>query len=190
MWMGAGTGLSVVMNGTLTNFGAADGLPDRAVSALTEDESGRIWVGTEDGLFRSVAPVTYARGRCAARFAAVGGHPALREHIRVLRVGVDVLLAGTNSSGVLAIPLSAGGALSRIVDGEIRAILCEAAERLWVGTRDLGLALVTPSGVAATRRQTDCPTSRCSACTPGLTARSGSAPGAGSPGCAAAGSRR
>jgi ligand-binding sensor domain-containing protein len=147
VWMGVGNGLSVLQDGALTNFGVGDGLPDRPVSALTEDESRRLWVGTETGLFKSVDPVRCGQGRCAARFAAVVGHPALRDHIRVLRAGVGVMLTGTNSSGVLAVPLAAGAPVTHVVDGEIRAILRESAERFWVGTRDLGLFLVTPAGV-------------------------------------------
>ncbi len=147
VWIGAGNGLAALHSGTTTTFGAGDGLPNRPVSSITEDDAGRIWVGTEAGLFRSLAPARCAPPRCAVRFAAVGGHASLREHIRVLRQQGTAMLVGTNSSGVKAIPLAGTAPITSVVDGEVRAMVLESPDRLWIGTRDLGLFLVAAGGV-------------------------------------------
>ncbi len=51
MWIGsAGRGLGRWQNGRFTTFTTQNGLPSDSVSALSEDDEGRIWIGTEGGL--------------------------------------------------------------------------------------------------------------------------------------------
>ncbi len=44
-------GLYRLMDGEVTQFGAADGLANDAVNEIVEDAAGDIWIGTEDGVF-------------------------------------------------------------------------------------------------------------------------------------------
>lgn len=152
IWVGAGNQLSAIRGSRIDSFGTADGLPDAPVSSLAQDAAGRLWVGTEAGLYRSVAEIRCGGSvRCAARFVAVLDHPALRTHVRVLRPdGESVMLAGTNASGVIAVavPPSAQPA-SVVVPGEIRALVRESPDRIWIGRHDGGLLRWTPSGTTA-----------------------------------------
>lgn len=51
LWVGgASGGLSCWRNGSFTNYTAADGLPENTITALAEDNDGRIWIGTPAGL--------------------------------------------------------------------------------------------------------------------------------------------
>ena len=49
LWVGTETGLLQYRAGRFREFGAADGLPDRQITALYFDHSGALWVGTEHG---------------------------------------------------------------------------------------------------------------------------------------------
>lgn len=152
VWVGAGNGLSAIRKSRVDSFGAGQGLPDTPVSSLSEDASGHLWVGTEGGLYRSVNPVRCGGpGRCRAQFVPVLNHPALRSHVRVLRPDGDTtMLAGTNASGVIAVPVPPASFPAFVLaPGDIRALVRESPDRLWVGRRDGGLLLRTPTGTTA-----------------------------------------
>ncbi len=52
LWIGTeGGGLAVFRQGKITRFSAAEGLSDPFVRALYQDSQGRLWVGTDDGIF-------------------------------------------------------------------------------------------------------------------------------------------
>jgi ligand-binding sensor domain-containing protein/signal transduction histidine kinase len=53
LWIGTeGSGLLRYRNGVFTRFDHASGLSDMFVRALTQDAAGKIWVGTNNGVFR------------------------------------------------------------------------------------------------------------------------------------------
>ncbi len=53
LWLGTeGGGLLHFENGTFQHYGAPQGLTDGFVRSLVEDETGRLWIGTDNGLFR------------------------------------------------------------------------------------------------------------------------------------------
>ena len=54
VWVTSGSGLHRHRDGEWTTVGAAEGLPDGAVSDLLEDRTGAIWVSTTSGLARYV----------------------------------------------------------------------------------------------------------------------------------------
>jgi hypothetical protein len=150
MWTGAGTALSAIRGTHVDNFSVESGLPDRAVSSLSEDAAHHLWVGTEAGLFRSDAPIRCGPARCEARFMPVSGHPALRTHVRVLRPDGDAtMLVGTNADGVISVHRAGASAVASVqVPGEVRAIVRESPDRLWIGLRTGGLVLLTTTGAS------------------------------------------
>ncbi len=54
IWTGGQSGLYRIQGETHTHFDERDGLPSRAVSALSIDREGALWVGTSNGLARQV----------------------------------------------------------------------------------------------------------------------------------------
>lgn len=56
LWVGFGTGGGVaqIRDGVVRNYGIHDGLPQSPVMTIVEDQSGTIWVGTDEGLFRRI----------------------------------------------------------------------------------------------------------------------------------------
>lgn len=49
LWIGHDSGLTLIQNGTVTNYTEKDGLPDHRVNALCLDSTGVLWVGTWSG---------------------------------------------------------------------------------------------------------------------------------------------
>lgn len=52
VWIGTFGGLAHWVNGKITNYGTAQGLPDYQIDAIYEDHNGNVWVGTRKGLSR------------------------------------------------------------------------------------------------------------------------------------------
>jgi PAS domain S-box-containing protein len=73
LWVASGGGLHRFKDGSWLDLGIEDGLPDAGVYALLEDERGRLWVGTTNGLrvqdpeADRDAPVTELPGRAQGR---------------------------------------------------------------------------------------------------------------------------
>ena len=51
VWFGTLNGVSVYDGYQFINYTAADGLSNEKVRVITEDYNGRIWLGTDGGLF-------------------------------------------------------------------------------------------------------------------------------------------
>lgn len=74
VWAGTeGAGLVRFRDGSFRTFGMGDGLSNLFVRALFEDRDGRLWVGTDDGLFR-------LEGASFRRVDGRGGAPAMYVH--------------------------------------------------------------------------------------------------------------
>jgi ligand-binding sensor domain-containing protein len=149
IWAGSGTAVGAIRDRRAETFDIRSGLPDRAVSSFAEDRSGRLLVGTESGLYRSVDAVRRRIAGRPFRFQAVGKSPALRTHIRAMCVDDDgSVVAGTTANGVVRLAgrdaesVPPGGA-----SGEVRALLCGGGDGLWIGTRGTGLLHAQGSGV-------------------------------------------
>jgi ligand-binding sensor domain-containing protein len=52
VWVGKNSGLTQIGAGFSRSFSVHDGLPDSAISSLTEGPDGSIWIGTKDGITR------------------------------------------------------------------------------------------------------------------------------------------
>jgi ligand-binding sensor domain-containing protein len=140
VWMATDAGLARLRGGEIAAYEA---LSHQILSSLLADSRGRLWIGSQRGLYRLDAP-----GKCRSRVCAdhvesipTGGTP--RAYVRVLyedRSGT--VWAGTDSSGLV-----------RYRDGEtttvttkdglsnnaIRGIAEDKAGNLWIGTKGGGL---------------------------------------------------
>jgi ligand-binding sensor domain-containing protein len=159
VWAGAGTALAAIRGARVQMFDTSNGLGTRAVSSLAEDGTDRLWVGTEAGLYRSKAPIRCAADRCDVAFAPVPGPKAFGLHIRSLKAdGAETMLVGTSGNGLYACPVAGPvQELVPIAPGEVRAVVRESPDRLWVGTRDRGLGRVSASGVTFLNRDNGLP---------------------------------
>lgn len=62
LWVGTNGGISILENGSFTNFTAKNGLPYNVIRGLTQMENGDVWVGTDkEGVvvFKNDKPTTY-----------------------------------------------------------------------------------------------------------------------------------
>jgi diguanylate cyclase (GGDEF)-like protein/PAS domain S-box-containing protein len=118
-----------------TRVGGSDGLLQRTVQAVLQDDQGFVWIGTQAGLQRF-------DGR---QFHSVGGDPGQAEalpesFITALALdGRGQLWVGTNSHYLVAIDLASGASKATAVQGDPlrdRALAIRAAAdgSLWVGT--------------------------------------------------------
>jgi ligand-binding sensor domain-containing protein len=149
VWAGSGASLAAIRRGGVVLFGVESGLPERAVSSLSEDGTGRLWVGTEAGLYRSERSIPAGGDIRSTRFSPVGRHHGLRTHVRVLcREDDGGMVVGTSAEGVVRV---ARDGKESVPDGasagEVRALVCDGGDGLWVGTRGGGLARIQGSRV-------------------------------------------
>ena len=121
-------GLNKYADGRFTVYGVADGLPSGIITCLYEDSTGRLWVGTDEGL-------TYRQGNRFTRYAAGAGLPG--GTARVLwedRHGT--LWIGTGSGLVK----QAGDRFTRyttaagLTHDSITALFEDRSGALWIGT--------------------------------------------------------
>lgn len=126
LWIGTRTGLRRLRAGAWSSFGAADGLPDERVSALSRAVGGGLWIGTRRGL---------ARLR-EGRIEPVEGPGLPTEQVgAVLEAGDGTLWIGTprglakRRPGKREFELVAG-----VGDREINYLLVDQSLALWVST--------------------------------------------------------
>jgi diguanylate cyclase (GGDEF)-like protein len=121
------------------------GLSQLAVNAISQDATGFLWVGTEDGLdrydgyaFRHAAHESPGAGNLASQFIA-----------RIERDAHDALWLATDGAGVVRRDPRTGEMTSlesrmRAAPdaglARVRTLRFDRAGRLWIGTRDAGLA--------------------------------------------------
>ena len=148
IWLGSdGEGLSCWQNGHLTRYGRKL-LPGRSIAAVLEDSRNELWVGTLDaGCFRFQAGGFVP----AVDAALVGGRvTALYEDRRGrLWLGTPAGLIAYEDGRFAAYP--GPDVLGRF---EVRVMLQDQQDRLWVGTRDKGL-LCLKEGRFTLFRRTD-----------------------------------
>jgi ligand-binding sensor domain-containing protein len=160
MWIGNEFGLYCWENGQLKTFTARDGFASAHVLALTEDESGTLWLGTangelrsyKDGKFTSYRPTdgfVISSNRLVATSEQAGTMPSgsLVGAERFWAIYPDrhgVLWIGTLSGGLLRFQ---DGRFTRYTtqDGlpndNVSQILEDTRARFWLGTRG-GIACV------------------------------------------------
>lgn len=137
-------------------------LQSRVVRAIYEDTAGRLWAGTQDGLFRRRAGCS--EDSCWTRFTTADGLPHNR--VRVIHERPSgPLWMGTNGGGLARFregSFSSLTAADGLSSNLIRSIYEDPRGVLWVGTEDAGLNRIDPRGSTAvdsmpitTYRETD-----------------------------------
>jgi diguanylate cyclase (GGDEF)-like protein len=125
-------------------------LSDDSVFAVAEDSSGKIWLGTANGL-DLLDPSSGRLEQFGARLRAAAGLPAdsavkvnaLYDDVRgVLWIGLDSgLIKFDEAASVFTMLPHRDGDSAALPDGRITALLEDDEQRLWVGTT-AGLALL------------------------------------------------
>ena len=128
LWAGTeGGGLVRYQRGVFRAFGAAEGLSNGFVRAIFEDSAGRLWVGTDRGLFRM-------QGETLSRIDGRDGAPSMSVHTisedragRLLVGGWGLLILDGHS----AIYYRSNESQA---DNSIRTIRQTADGAIWIGT--------------------------------------------------------
>ncbi len=115
------------------------GLPLDSLHALTQDENGFLWIGTEDGLTRF-------DGRSFERIDLSQPLDYAGEYIEELRMDRQGrLLAGTTAAGIVRLQLDAPYAMERLLEGEVRIHALEFdQDTVIAATLGQGLLLLDP----------------------------------------------
>ena len=159
IWLGGEFGLFCWEQGRLKRFRAADGFTPAYVTAITEDRTGNLWIGTalgelrryQNGKFTSYWPKdspTDPQIAAAAATAAEGEKPSQNRSLGVQTGGERFLALYADDEGVLWTG-ALGGGLLRFKDGQftrfttrddlpseyVSQILEDGNGHLWLGTR-------------------------------------------------------
>jgi len=128
LWIGTeGGGLLGYQRGTFSSYGARQGLTNRFVRVIYEDRAGRLWIGTDKGLFR------LAEGRLA-RVDGRDGIPGINVHAIVEDPRGRLLVGGW---GLLVLDGSRFAyytSSESLADNSIRTLLQASDGALWMGT--------------------------------------------------------
>jgi signal transduction histidine kinase/ligand-binding sensor domain-containing protein len=143
LWFGTeGAGLIRMRNGVTESIFAAQGLTDGFVRAILEDRAGRVWIGTDDGLFWIEGNLVHKLD--TARFGSpLSVHALLEDALGRLWIGGSRVL-------VLRVPPGAGALASAQLKGQlewtehtlpgaysenrVKSILQTRDGDVWVGT--------------------------------------------------------
>lgn len=142
LWVGTrGSGLLQYTNREFKVFGPEQGLDSMTVGAVQQDLSGRLWVGTDAGLF------VYRDGRF------VGFAPDELVQVFDLCCSEDDRIWVGSSVGLFKVRLNQDGVaqVTPWVRGEVTVLGDRGDQGLWVGTRDRGMLVVDPHRKQATR---------------------------------------
>jgi ligand-binding sensor domain-containing protein/signal transduction histidine kinase len=127
LWFGTeGEGLLHLRNGVFHSYTAADGLTDGFVRSVTEDSRGRIWAGTDNGLFRIVQGKIKAVN--TAPYTPLAVHAILEDREQRIWVGGSQLLL-FSGDGMRRYKLP--GAFS---ENRVKSIYQTRDGTIWVGT--------------------------------------------------------
>lgn len=139
LWIGTeGGGLVRYQHGIFHRFSAEEGVTDNAVRAVYEDSAGGLWIGTDDGLFKSA-------GKHFVRVDGTDSIPQLSVHAIVGDGQGGIWAGGTallhvSRSGVHEYPLG-----NRMGSLRVKSIVETRDGSIWVGAVS-GLYQMKPGG--------------------------------------------
>jgi ligand-binding sensor domain-containing protein/signal transduction histidine kinase len=135
LWIGTVRGLASFRDGKFSAQTPEQGLPLRVVGGIEQDRGGHLWVGTDDGIYRSRAPL----GAGIPTFTRVENQPTPTIQARVMYVDpAGVLWIGSVGEGLVRY---ADGAFTvyttkdGLLHNAVRGIQQDRDGALWMGTR-------------------------------------------------------
>jgi ligand-binding sensor domain-containing protein/signal transduction histidine kinase len=132
LWAGTeGGGLLRLQNGEVKVYSVREGLTDAFVRKVLQDSQGRLWVGTDDGLFvlDTSRPTAQLRRVDVGPIAPLAVHAIAEDHAGRIWVGGSRLIA-LNRDGT-ATEFALPGAYSQ---NRVKSLLETRDGRVWVGT--------------------------------------------------------
>jgi ligand-binding sensor domain-containing protein/signal transduction histidine kinase len=147
LWIGMeGGGLIRYRDGAFQAFSSKDGLTNAFVRVVYEDRRGRIWVGTDNGLFQ-FSGERLERVDNTAGIPAIAVHAIHADRREQLWVGGSKFLRITHAiQGDKAIEYNLGGEASQ---NRVKSIMGTKDGTVWVGTVS-GLQKMDPHGASFT----------------------------------------
>lgn len=128
LWIGTeGGGLLRFHRGKFSSYGAREGLTNRFVRVLYEDRAGRLWVGTDKGLFR------LAEGRLV-RVDGRDGIPGINVHAICEDSRGRLLVGGWGLLVLDGERFAYYTSSESLADNSIRTLLQASDGALWIGT--------------------------------------------------------
>ena len=98
LWVGTeGAGLYRIFNGSVQSFGIKQGLTNAFIRAIVQDQAGSIWIGTDEGLYRSQGD-RFERIDNTPQFSPMTVHAILLAHDGSVWVGGSRLVRWNHGS--------------------------------------------------------------------------------------------
>jgi ligand-binding sensor domain-containing protein/signal transduction histidine kinase len=128
LWAGTeGAGLVRYHHGVFRAFGPSEGLNNRFVRVLYEDRAGRLWVGTDDGLYR-------LEGTAFVRVDGSRGAPTMSVHAVCEDRHGRILVGGTGLLVLESDRVEYYRSSETFADNAIRTIRESRDGSVWIGT--------------------------------------------------------
>jgi ligand-binding sensor domain-containing protein/signal transduction histidine kinase len=147
LWIGTeGGGLIRMRDGVFHHLGEAEGLLDGFVRKVLEDRSGRVWIGTDNGLFQ----LANARAERATRVDGTAGIPAMAVHALAQTADGDIWVGGSRLVALDGDVATEFPLIGKLGETRVKSILQTRDGTVWVGTVS-GLQRMVPGAHAFER---------------------------------------
>jgi ligand-binding sensor domain-containing protein/signal transduction histidine kinase len=131
LWIGTeGGGLLRMKDGEFRHFGVADGLLDGFVRKVLEDESGKIWIGTDNGLFQ----LANSHAERATRVDGTAELPAMAVHALAQTTDGDIWVGGSRLVALRGQVATEYPLVGKLGETRVKSILQTRDGTVWVGT--------------------------------------------------------
>jgi ligand-binding sensor domain-containing protein/signal transduction histidine kinase len=131
LWIGTeGGGLIRMRDGVFRHFGVAEGLLDGFVRKVLEDRAGRIWIGTDNGLFQ----LKDGQAERATRVDGSAALPAMAVHALAQTSDGDVWVGGSRLVALRGAAATEFPLVGKLGETRVKSILQTRDGTVWVGT--------------------------------------------------------